>query len=103
VIDLDIEAFFDTDAFAQVAAYIRQGYPSAAIPVIFEAPGANGSLAGGTEYETAAPKALCRTADVPEAAHGDAVTVGGKSYKVIGVSNDGTGVTALTLSEDSDG
>ncbi len=99
----DLETMFDTDELAKTATYIRCGYPSVSIPVILEAPGANASLAGGMEYETASPKVLCRTADVPKVSHGDAVTIDAKPYKVIGISPDGTGITTLTLSEDTDG
>ena len=103
MIDPDIDAFFDTETFGQVATYTRSGYPSVSIPVIFDASGSIATLADGTEYETTAPKALCKTEDLPNIAHGDAVTVEGRQYKVIGISPDGTGVTTLTLSEDSDG
>jgi hypothetical protein len=103
VIDPDIDAFFATDAFGQMATYTRTGYPSVSIPVIFEAPGSILPLADGTEIESTAPKVLCRTEDVLNAAHGDTVTVDSKTYKVIGISPDGTGITTLTLSEDTDG
>lgn len=103
MIDPDIDAFFATDVFGQMATYTRSEYPAVSIPVIFDAPGSAASLADGTEYETTAPKVLCRTEDLPGVAHGDAVTVGSRQYKVIGISPDGTGVTTLTLSEDSDG
>ncbi len=99
MIDPDIDAFFATDVFGQMAAFTRTGYPAVSIPVIFDAPGAVVTLADGTEYETTAPKILCRTMDIPNVAHGDAVNVDGKSYKVIGISTDGSGITTLTLSE----
>ncbi len=103
MIDPDIDAFFATDVFGQMATYTRFGYPSVSIPVIFDASGSVATLADGTEYETTAPKVLCRTEDVRNAAHGDTVTVDSKAYKVIGISPDGAGVTTLTLSEDADG
>ena len=103
MIDPDIDAFFGMDVFGQMATYSRPGYPSVSIPVILDASGSVATLADGTEYETTAPKVLCRTEDVLNAAHGDTVTVDSKAYKVIGISPDGTGVTTLTLSEDTDG
>lgn len=103
MIDPDIDAFFATDVFGQIATYTRSGYPAVSIPVIYEAPGSVATLADGTEVETTAPKVLCRTEDLPSVSHGDTVTVDSKVYKVIGISPDGTGVTTLTLSEDADG
>lgn len=103
MIDLDIDVFFATDAFAQMATYTRFGFPAVSITVIFDAPGSVATLADGTEVESTAPKVLCRTQDVPNASHGDTVTVDGKTYKVTGISSDGTGITTLTLSEDADG
>lgn len=103
MIDPDIDAFFATDAFGKMATYTRSGYPAVSIPVIFDAPGAAATLVDWTEVETTAPKVLCRTADVPNVSHGDMVTVDAKPYKVIGISPDGTGITTLILSEDTDG
>lgn len=103
MIDPDIDAFFSTDVFGQMATYTRTGYPAISILVIFDAPGSILPLADGTEVETTAPKVLCRTDDVPSVSHGDTVTVDSKAYKVIGISPDGTGITTLTLSEATDG
>lgn len=43
------------------------------------------------------PEFLCRTADVPAAAHGQTLTIGAQVYKICGVEPDGTGLTLLKL------
>ena len=43
------------------------------------------------------PRFICRTSDVSSAANGDAIMVGGVTYTVRNVEDDGTGITALEL------
>ena len=96
----DLDTIFKTDELAQTATYIRQGYASAQIPAIFgnEYVVAQGS--GEQGVGTSAPTALCKTADVPAAAEGDTLAIGGMTYHILEVQPDGTGVTLLILSKD---
>jgi len=51
----------------------------------------------GIESEN--PIFTCRTADVSSVAHGQAITISGTAYTVRSRQDDGTGITALVLSE----
>ncbi len=97
----DLETVFRTDEFAETALYAGGGLPPVSIPVIFE------GLYAASEFtqaeasiENASPKAYCRASDVVGAAHGDTLTIGAKTWHVVEVRPDGTGVVALVLSED---
>jgi hypothetical protein len=46
------------------------------------------------------PRFHCRTADVSTAAEGDAIVIGGVSYTIRIVQDDGTGMTMLVLELD---
>ena len=97
----DLEAFFDTDAFAQTATYTRLGYPSAQLPVIFDSEYSVVGGIGETGIGVASPQALCKTADVENASRGDTLLVGGTTYYIQEVQPDGTGITTLILSRDA--
>ena len=99
-VDLDLEAFFDTDAFAQTATYTRLGYPSVPIPVIFDSEYSVAAGIGETGIGVPSPQALCKTADAANASRGDTLVVGGTTYYVEETKPDGTGVTTLVLSRD---
>ena len=43
------------------------------------------------------PRFICRTSDVSSAANGDAIVVGGVTYTVRNVEDDGTGVTTQVM------
>jgi len=45
------------------------------------------------------PALTCESADVSALVKGDSVTVGGTTYKIKGILNDGTGVTILQLTD----
>lgn len=49
--------------------------------------------------ESRNPIFTCRTADVASVVHGTAITIDGTSYTVRSRQDDGTGITALVLSE----
>ena len=100
MIDPDLEAFFDTDAFAQMATYMRIGFPSAQIPVIFDSEYSVSEGIGEPGIGVASPQVLCRTADVENAFRGDTLAVGGTTYYIQEVRPDGTGITTLILSRD---
>ena len=103
MIDLDafITELLDTDAFAQIATYIRQGFPSVGIPVIFDSEYSTVEGIGEPGVGAVSPQALCRTADVENASRGDTLVVGGTTYYVQEVRPDGTGITTLILSRDA--
>lgn len=100
MIDPDLEAFFDSDAFARIATYTRLGYPAVQIPVIFDSEYSVSEGIGEPGIGVASPQALCRTADVENASRGDTLAVGGTTYYIQEVRPDGTGVTTLILSRD---
>ncbi len=97
---LDLETVFDTDEFAQMASYTRQGFAPAPIPVIFDKEYAVAEAPGTQGVGTSAPTALCKTADVLNVAAGDQLLIGAALFYVIEARNDGAGVTTLLLSED---
>ncbi len=99
-VDLDLAAFFDTDAFAQTAVYTRLGYPSVPIPVIFDSEYSVVQEIGEPGMGVPSPQALCKTADVANASCGDTLVVNGTTYYVQEVRPDGTGITTLILSRD---
>jgi hypothetical protein len=100
-VDLDLVAFFDTDAFAQTATYTRIGYPSVSISVIFDSEYSVVEGVVETGMGVPAPQALCKSSDVANASRGDTLLVGGMTYYVLEVKPDGTGVTTLVLSKDA--
>jgi len=97
----DLDTIFDTDEHAQTAIYIRQGYASAQIPVIFDNEYSTAEGIGEPGMGVPSPQVLCKTADVPSASHGDTLLVGGITYYVQEVRPDGTGITTLILSRDA--
>jgi hypothetical protein len=99
-VDLDLAAFFDTDAFAQTAVYTRLGYSSIPIPVIFDSEYSVVQEIGEPGMGVPSPQALCKTADVANASRGDTLVVNGTTYYVQEVRPDGTGITTLILSRD---
>ena len=99
-IDLDIHAFFDTDAFAQAATYTPLGYVGAQISVIFDSEYSVMQEIGEPGMGVPSPQALCKTADVANASRGDTLVVNGTTYYVQEVRPDGTGITTLILSRD---
>ncbi len=97
----DLETVFRTDEFAETALCSAGGLPPVSIPVIFEGPHvASEFTQAEASVENTSPKAFCRASDVAGAAHGDTLTIGGKTWHVVEVKPDGTGVVALILSED---
>jgi hypothetical protein len=100
-VDLDVDAFFDTDAFARPAVYTRLGYVGAQISVIFDSEHSVAEGIGEPGIGVPSPQALCKTADVANAFRGDTLLVGGTTYYVQEIQPDGTGITTLILSRDA--
>ncbi len=97
----DLETVFRTDEFAETALFAAGALPPISIPVIFEGPYAASEFTQAeASVENASPKAYCRASDLAGAAHGDTLTIGGKTWHVVEVRPDGTGIVTLVLSED---
>jgi hypothetical protein len=52
---------------------------------------------GGVAFAMQQPRLTCRTSDVTGALEGDTAVIGGVTYTVRVVMDDGTGITELTL------
>lgn len=87
----DLSVFFDEADFA-VAATLE----GVAVRGIFDEPYAE-PLSGMVEGSS--PTFVCRSADIPSVAHEQTLVIGARSFKVVGVEPDGTGVTLLRLRE----
>ncbi|MCS4508892.1 head-tail joining protein [Xylophilus ampelinus] len=64
------------------------------LPVILDA-----AYLSAMGMETTGPAAVVQTALVSLVQHGDALTVGARTYAVTGIQPDGTGITVLQLRE----
>ena len=89
----DRAAFFDVDDFG-VAGNYNSG---TTVNGIFDNEYYGAAEGGEVSLESSNPAFLCRSADVPSAAHSDTLVGNSASYVVIGVQPDGTGMTALIL------
>lgn len=102
MIDLDDfnAAFFNGD-FDEVAVYTPTGGQARTIQVIFdnEYQAAQFSQAD-TAVESSGPRATCREADMAGVAHGDILQIRGKTWHLLEVRPDGTGIVTILLSED---
>lgn len=87
--------FFDTPA-----TYTPNGGAAVTIPVIYNAQNESATVYIG-DVAASMPQATCKTSDVPNATNKDTLVVGGVTYQVFNVGNDGSGLTVLTLSIDS--
>ena len=84
----DLDVFFQTSDFATTVTV-----KSTQLSAIFDH-----DYAEEFETEGEFPMLVCKTADLPnDLAHGDSVTIGSSTYKVVGIQSDGTGVTTLVL------
>ena len=82
------------------AIYIRAGFPSEPIIVIFENDFISAQGIGEIGVGTSVPMAICKTSDVLNAARGDTLKIDDTTYKIIEVRPDGAGITMLYLSKD---
>ena len=94
----DLAPFFDTAEFGTAASYLPLGSVEDPVTIngIFDH--AYAEPIDGVA-EGARPVFTCAAASVPNAAHGDTLTIAGTTYKVRGVQPDGTGVVLLVLEE----
>lgn len=93
----DILDFFEVDDFAEVATYTRVGGSAVSVTGIFDEPQASRNATDLIDITIPSPQFVCRTADVPLAADGDAIVIRTVSYTVRVVLTDGTGVSTLIL------
>lgn len=93
----DLLFFFEVDDFAETAAYVPLTGSPATIRGIFDAPQASRSITNFVDVTIPSPQFMCRTADTPNAAEGDGITIRSVGYTVRVVVTDGTGVTTLML------
>lgn len=54
-----------------------------------------------TGVESSTPAVTCKTEDIEGIKHNNAVTINSVGYRVSGITDDGTGITILLLSENS--
>lgn len=87
----DLTVFFNEDDFA-VAATLQ----GVAVSGIFEEDYVEPL---GNVVEGKAPVFWCRSASVASVAHGQTLITGGRTFKVRGVEQEGTGVVMLRLEE----
>lgn len=93
----DILDFFALDDFAENATYTPVGGSASTVQGIFDAPQASRNATDMMDITIPAPQFVCRTADVPNAADGDAIVIRSVNYQVRVVLTDGTGVSTLLL------
>lgn len=93
----DILDFFGLDDFADAATYTPVGGGASTIQGIFDNPQASRNATDLMDVTIPAPQFVCRTADVPNAADGDAIVIRSVAYTVRVSLNDGTGVSTLIL------
>lgn len=96
----DRAVFVDIDDFGTAATYTPSGGLAATVNGIFDNEFIEVDAGGGVGVALNQPRFHCRTADVSSAAEGDAITIGGVSYTVRIVQDDGTGMTVLILERD---
>lgn len=100
----DLTPFFNTGEFAKVAIFTFPGPPVTTRPVkgIFD----NGYFdreAGKTVIDTTQPQFTCPTDESVDVHRGQIVTIDGKTYSVVKVEPDGTGVSIIKLHHEADG
>lgn len=93
----DILDFFEVDDFADVATYTPINGRPVIIQGIFDNPQASRNATDMMDITIPAPQFVCRTADVPNAADGDSLTIRSTHYYIRVVITDGTGVSTLIL------
>lgn len=93
----DRAIFIGTDDFGVVATYTPSGGAASTVNGIFDNDFIEIDAGGGVGVAMQQPRFHCRTADVSNAAEGDALVVNTVSYIIRIVQDDGTGMTMLVL------
>lgn len=100
-IEEDFSIFFDTDGFAVPFTFTPQvGTPETAVGIFDDAYSA--ATGGEVTVASTQPQLIYETATLDVTPiYGDAITVNGTAYTVVGIQPDGTGTTTLMLELDS--
>jgi hypothetical protein len=86
----NLQPFFDTSGFGVAATYNGTTTVNGMLDLAYMEP-------LGNMAEASAPVFTCAEADVAAVKHGDTLAVASRTYKVVGVEPDGTGVVVLRL------
>ena len=90
--------FLNTSDFGLAGTYTPDGGSASTVNGIFDKPSSTIPLyTGEVDVDSNTPTFLCETSDVTSAASGDTLTVDSVGYTVIGVQEDGQGMTNLVL------
>jgi len=83
--------------FGVTATYTPSGGASSSITVIFDNEFIPVDTGASVSFAMRQPKALARSADIPNVAEGDILVVNSTTYVIRIVMPDGTGMTELML------
>lgn len=97
--DITLGFFFNTNEFGTKATWTPNNGGPMDVVGIYDDPYISASAGGMVEFSATSPTFMAKTSDFNGVAYGDALEVGSKSYLVIEVMPDGTGMTTLTLEE----
>jgi hypothetical protein len=90
--------FLNTSDFGLAGTYTPDGGSASTVNGIFDKPSSTIPLdTGEVDVDSNTPTFVCETSDVASAASGDTLTVSSVGYTVIGVQEDGQGMTNLVL------
>ena len=90
--------FLVTSDFGLAGTYTPDGGSASTVNGIFDKPSSTIPLdTGEVDVDSNTPTFVCETSDVASAASGDTLTVSSVGYTVIGVQEDGQGMTNLVL------
>jgi hypothetical protein len=90
--------FLNTSDFGLAGTYTPNGGSASTVNGFFDKPSSSIPLdTGEVDVDSNTPTFLCETSDVSSAASGDTLTVSSVGYTVIGVQEDGQGMTNLVL------
>lgn len=93
----DRAIFVGIDDFGVAATYTPSGGAASTVNGIFDNDFIEIDAGGGVGVAMQQPRFHCKTADVSNAAEGDALVVNTVSYIIRIVQDDGTGMTMLVL------
>lgn len=97
--DTERAIFFGVDDFGTAATYTPSGGSAVTVNGIFEDDYEAIEAGGGVAFGITSPTFHVKTSDVADASEGDSLAVGGVSYIIRVVMQDGTGLTMLQLEE----
>lgn len=83
--------------FGEAATFTPAGGSAAALTALLLKEHESMDTGGSVRIVMTHPRVMCRTADLSTAAEGDSFAIGGVTYTVRVVMDDGTGMTQLEL------